>query len=64
MKTSTTQFRAPAMISDDRAVTAFFALYDSGRRAEASRAYDALSKPARKMVDDEAQARSERACRV
>ena len=52
------------MTSDDRAVSAFFALYDSGRRADATRAYDALSKPARKMVDDEAQARSERACRV
>lgn len=50
--------------SDDRAVANFFALYDSGRRADASRAYDALSKSARKMVDDEAQARSERACRV
>lgn len=54
---------ARAMFAAKEAV-AFFALYDSGRRAEASRAYDAISPTARKMVDDEAQARSERACRV
>mgnify|MGYP003424054290 FL=1 len=45
-------------------VTNFFALYDSGRRELAARTYDAISPAARKMVDDEAQARSERACRV
>ena len=45
-------------------VTDFFRLYDLGRRELAARTYDAISPAARKMVDEEAQARSERACRV
>jgi hypothetical protein len=50
--------------SDDAAVLNFFRLYDSGQRKAADAAYDALSPAARKMVEDESSARSERACRV
>lgn len=45
-------------------VRAFLALWDSGRRTEADIAHAALTPAARRLLDEVAQARSERACRV
>lgn len=58
------QANAAVSIEAAKAALEFFRLYDSGQRKASSAAYAALSPLARKMVDDEAQARSERACRV
>jgi hypothetical protein len=45
-------------------VRAFLALWDSGRRAKADTAHAALTPAARRLLDETAQARSERACNV
>lgn len=45
-------------------VRAFLVLWDAGRRAEADIAHAALTPAARHLLDETAQARSERACNV